>query len=143
MQQTPKLKILTVLTVVAFLSLMYGILTPAKRRGGHTPDMSAIELTSRSGSETAPSSFQRTAERTAKKMGYATWGRSPFLPKTESVVTRTKLVLAGIAWDDQSPKAVINDQIVGVGDTVGGNSVVSIQKDRVIMSDGSSDFELR
>ena len=139
MNLTPKLKILAVLIFLAVVSLIYGILAPARQRGGKAPNPDVRESGAPSQSQAALS----TLVRKARGIGYTTWGRSPFMPKTEAVVTPTKLILAGIAWDDENPKAVINDEIVGAGDKVGGNTVVSIQKDRVIMSDGSSEFELR
>ncbi len=139
MIQHPKLNILVPFAALAVISLIGGVLTPAKRRRA---DASSSAM-SPAPVDTQVAAESSTFERKTKKMGYAAWGRSPFLQKTEAVVTPTKLILAGIAWDDQGPKAVINDQIVGVGDKVGGNTVVSIKKDRVIMNDGSSDFELR
>jgi hypothetical protein len=51
--------------------------------------------------------------------------------------------LNGIVWDKTSPMAIINDEIVKIGDSVGGKIVVDIKQDRVILNDGSKDFELR
>jgi hypothetical protein len=57
--------------------------------------------------------------------------------------TVPNLNLNGIAWDELSPRAVINNVIVGVGDKVGGYQVVQIEPNRVILNDGVNDFELR
>ena len=66
------------------------------------------------------------------------------MPKEVQVsVTGRRLVLDGIAWDRKSPRAVVNDRIVAVGDEVGGSTVVEIRKDRVILNNGAADFELR
>ena len=54
----------------------------------------------------------------------------------------SSLSLNGIIWDKKNPKAMLGDAFVKKGDTVGGNKVVDIKKDRVILNDGSKDFEL-
>lgn len=52
-------------------------------------------------------------------------------------VSLSKLKLSGIIMDRNSPKAIINDAIVRVGDMVGGAKVVRITKQSVIlMCDG-------
>lgn len=53
------------------------------------------------------------------------------------------IYLNGILWDKSCPMAIINDQIVKIGDTVSGKIVVDIKQDRVILNDGNKDFELR
>lgn len=75
----------------------------------------------------------------AKKTKFTSWGRNPFLPKGSSSAASD---LAGILWDEKSPKAIIGGIVVGIGDRVGGNTVVDIQKDRVILNDGAKDFEV-
>ncbi len=50
--------------------------------------------------------------------------------------------LKGILWDPQRPSAIINNQVVGVGDRLHGWQVMEIQKDRVILSDGATTREL-
>jgi Tfp pilus assembly protein PilP len=52
------------------------------------------------------------------------------------------LSLIGILWNQESPQAVINDQSVKVGDQIGPNKVVAIMPDKVVLNDGTSDFEL-
>jgi len=46
-------------------------------------------------------------------------------------------------YDKKYPQAIINGEVVGIGATVGGKRVVDIKEDRVILNDGSKDFELR
>lgn len=60
--------------------------------------------------------------------------RNPFSEaerKKEEALT-SGLILSGIVWDKNKPKAVINGRIVKVGDVVGGKTVTKIEKDRVI-----------
>jgi hypothetical protein len=54
-----------------------------------------------------------------------------------------KVLLSGIIADKAEPKAIINETIVGVGDTIGGNIIVEIVPDKVILSNGEKEFELR
>ena len=48
----------------------------------------------------------------------------------------------GIVWDEKTPKCVINNRIVGVGDEVAGKKVKEVRQDRVILSDGFGETEL-
>lgn len=56
--------------------------------------------------------------------------------------TASDLSLVGILWDKVNPLAIIDDNIVKIGDSVGSNKVVDIRQDRVILNDGINDFEL-
>jgi len=76
------------------------------------------------------------------------WVRDPFSGKLYTSVrkqgnTPKTLSLAGIIWDKNKPAALINDKVVGVGDRVGGSTVVSIKNDRVLLNDGTNDFEIK
>lgn len=72
------------------------------------------------------------------------WLKCPFSGKIYSGGTETMgLRLAGIIWDQKVPLAMINDSIVRIGDRLGSHIVVDIKPDRVILNDGSKDFELR
>ena len=66
------------------------------------------------------------------------WGRNPFLLGAQPV----EMVLQGIIWDPVTPQALINDQIVGVGDWVQKMQVIDIQNQKVILSDGTKTIEL-
>ena len=72
--------------------------------------------------------------------------RNPFAAiPTEKVVTETPqldLKLGGIIWNDVSPSAMINDDIVEVGDTVGDATVKKIMKTSVILMKGNEEYTL-
>ncbi len=79
------------------------------------------------------------------------WKGSPFLaersvPKPMGTVEAGSgeefFVLKGILWDPKSPSAIVNDRVVSTGGRLGRWRVVEIQKDRVILSDGSSTREI-
>ncbi len=76
----------------------------------------------------------------------ADWGENPFMANRQPAASgsasaaemESDLVLNGILWDSKNPSAVVNNQVVGVGDPLGPWKVVEILKDRVILSDGAS-----
>ena len=55
----------------------------------------------------------------------------------------SKLSLNGIIASGKTFKAMIGDSIVGKGDKISGNTVLEVQKDKVILNDGTKDFELK
>lgn len=71
--------------------------------------------------------------------------RDPFSRSTIKPIeaSYSPMLLSGILWDEKNPSAIINGRIVGIGDKVDGNTVVSIKQDSVILNDGISDFILR
>lgn len=85
---------------------------------------------------TAPKEFVLSSDK---------YGRDdPFNPVFDrKVESYGKGGLSGIIWDEKDPKAIIDGKIVGVGEKSGANTVVTIEPDRVILSDGSRDFEIR
>lgn len=79
------------------------------------------------------------------------WGESPFLternaprsPELPAQPAEQEVRLQGVLWDPQAPTAIVNNRVVGRGDSVGRWEVVEIQKDRVVLSDGSTTRTLR
>ncbi|MFA5320673.1 MAG: hypothetical protein WBE75_02705 [Candidatus Omnitrophota bacterium] len=51
--------------------------------------------------------------------------------------------LAGIFWDSDKPRAIINGRIAGPGDEVDGVRVKEIRRDRVILENGGRETELK
>ena len=52
------------------------------------------------------------------------------------------LQLKGVFLDQETPMALINDEVVSVGDKIGGSVVSAIKEDRVVLNDGKRDFQL-
>ncbi|MFC1674541.1 hypothetical protein ACFL1K_01410 [Candidatus Omnitrophota bacterium] len=72
------------------------------------------------------------------------WMRCPFSGKIYASETDSlDLKLSGIVWDELNPQALINARIVGVGDQIGGYSVVEIQQNKVILNDGKDNLILK
>lgn len=134
--QNKKPVILIVLGVVAILVLSHGITSSPKGRRGPASGESAFYR------QEAGKAGQITGQikRRAKKTKFTSWARNPFLPRGSGP---SAAGLTGILWDNRSPKAIIDDSIVGIGDKWGNNTVVDIKQDRVILNDGARDFELK
>jgi len=133
---------LIVLGAVALISLIYGIVTPSKMRQRAQAARKEAADVPRPAVE--PIKVLVAEERYPKRGSYSEWGKSPFVMSHESQdkLTRSALVLGGIAWDAISPKAVINDSIVVVGDEIEGRKVVAIHPGNVILTDGEKEIQL-
>lgn len=111
---------------------------PMNKNVSSTP---AIDVLKTSGSE-----FYKKLEEETKSMELK---RDPFtftFAKSQpdsSVASARELRLSGIVWDQDNPGAIINNKIVAVGQEVDGNKVVDIKENRVILNDGTHNFELR
>lgn len=64
--------------------------------------------------------------------------RDPF----NFALTRGGLKLIGIIWDRERPQAIINNIVVNPGDKISINKVIKIERDSVVLNDGSGDYVL-
>ena len=53
------------------------------------------------------------------------------------------LKLEGIIWNEEEPLAVINDEIMRVGESIGSAKLIEIREDEVIFKDGEGEFILK
>ncbi|MDD5070830.1 MAG: hypothetical protein PHV17_08895 [Candidatus Omnitrophica bacterium] len=63
--------------------------------------------------------------------------RDPFSyqPQKSSMAdNKSEIILNGIIWDEENPKAIINNFIFGVGDRIGAVVIKEIKKDRIIVN---------
>lgn len=134
--QNKKLVILFILTIVAALSLIRGILAPS---GSKRQPVSSVTVAQ---SESLSGAAKTGSLRYAKRTSYASWARNPFVVSESGSNNSKGLILDGIVWDKKSPVAIINGNMVGIGDKVQENTVVDIKQDRVILNDGTGNFEL-
>lgn len=132
--ENKKVIILAVLAVFAAISLVYGIKNSGKR---------AVKSASPSVASLTSGGESKTVYPTERKYRRSeqTWRRNSFVPAGTS--TSTNLVLSGIIWNKDKPKAMIGDMIVAKGDSINNNKVVDIRPDKVILNDGVKDFELK
>jgi len=54
-----------------------------------------------------------------------------------------ELSLTGILWDKTDPLAIINGNVVKKGDPIGNKTVVEINQDSVVLSDGNTLLEFK
>jgi len=107
------------------------------------PAAVTIKKTPEEGYRQDDSASFRRLERETRDMQFS---RDPFLPSRISIPTGvfySDFRLTGIFWDDKTPSAIINGMVVRIGDEVGGNKIVGITPDSVILNDGLSDFSLK
>ncbi|MBI3621376.1 MAG: hypothetical protein HY208_04235 [Nitrospirae bacterium] len=64
------------------------------------------------------------------------WGRDPFAQPTKEEVMAGTLSLTAILYHQSSAVAVLNGQVVRVGDEVDGRQVVAIDRDHVMVREG-------
>jgi len=134
--QNKKVIILVVLSIFAVISLARGIMAPSKHR-----TVSAPAVSSQQAAGAQPADSHTAMQRRARRSAFKSWKRSPFAPV--GTATSTTLVLNGIIWNKDRPKAMIGDTIVTKGEKIGENKVVDIKPDRVILNDGTNNFELK
>ncbi len=137
--QDKKVIALMVLSVLAVISLVYGVTSTPKSRA-KAPATPAGQVAAAPAQSTVKSAVS-TARR-ARRSQFKTWKRNPFA-SGQTASTASELTLNGIIWNKTKPKAMIGDAIVVKGDLLGTNKVIDIQPNKVILNDGTKDFELR
>ena len=86
-------------------------------------------------------SGSREAQR--RRMAELDWTRDPFTRPAEAVQAQAvSLSLSGIIWDEHAPIAIINGQMLRVGQEFSGYRVVEIAQDHVSITDGTKTFQL-
>ena len=92
-----------------------------------------------SSTEAAVSSPARAASRDAQRRRATSlpWSRDPFA-RVVVGVEGNALALSGILWDSRQPLAIINGQVLRVGEELEGYRVVEISPDRVSVTDGTT-----
>ena len=138
--QNKKLILLIILGIAAVFSLIYGIVTPSKAKRELSNKSAGIK---KQRAVTAEINIASNTKR-PRRTDFSDWGRDPFSsgPSTAAPSTLSDMVLTGILWDDSAPLAMINDNLVGAGDKIGGYTAVEIKKDRVVLTDGEQNYTL-
>ena len=94
--------------------------------------------------KTSQNRFVKTNRR-AEKTAFLSWKRNPFATqKIPGGSSSVELELKGVVWYDNVLKAMLNDGvIVGVGDTVGSDTVVGITDNSVTLKRGIKKYTIR
>lgn len=96
----------------------------------------------------SPSSLERVEKETAAP-SVREIKRDPFLPsymrlesKRSGVFSSEELgfSLSGIMWDPEDPVAIINGEVMHVGDVINGKKILEIKKDRVVFGEGEARY---
>jgi hypothetical protein len=134
-----KLIVLIVLAVLAVLSIVYG-LVKSSRETARMPE----KLVESSNKAAAVNKVSTVLPSTPPvRSAYSSWGRNPFALPGERYASLEDLRLEGVLSDKNKFSAIINDRVVIIGEEIEGNTVVDIRADRVILSDGQKEFELK
>lgn len=82
----------------------------------------------------------RIDARKRAKTAYTGWGQNPFMLKRAPKA----FYIEGIMWDEKNPKAIINGNIVGIGDAVESKTIVDIKPSSIIIKgDDGKEVELK
>jgi hypothetical protein len=131
--------ILVILAIGAIISLSHGMLSLSSRSRRARP---AARPAAEASGETAQGSGVESIRRRVVRTIFKSSPRNPFSTAKASS-GGAPFVLGGIVGSAKNPKAMIGNDIVGVGEKVGGCTVVVIKSDRVILNDGTRDIELK
>ena len=79
-----------------------------------------------------------------KRTEFVDWPRNPFakLQTEKEFSSVSDLKLGAIMWGGKEASAVINNSIVSIGDKITDKTVKQIDKNRVILTDGTNDYVL-
>lgn len=139
--QNKKVILAVILVAGAIFSLIYGITAPPASKGRRASSQQGPALQGNAANLNVSTS---PTNRLAVRTRFKSWRRRPFAPVgTPGGSGPTTLVLSGIFAKGNAYKAMVGDTIVMKGDKIGSNTVVDIQKDKVILNDGTKDFELK
>ncbi len=70
------------------------------------------------------------------------WGEDPFVRDFSFITEIRDLQLTAITISESRSYALINNQIVGVGDEISGKKVIEIEKDKVVVEKGGRRFTI-
>ena len=153
-RQTQQIAILVALAGVVVT--VYGRAPkPARAATSHGPEVIETREASSSGAtdgagaaspqESAPVDWAAQSAKRAQQHQTAqrlAWGRDPFMRAGTGAGQLPGLALQGILWDPTDAIAIINGQMVHIGQDCDGFRVVQILQDRVVLSDGANTYEL-
>lgn len=67
------------------------------------------------------------------------WGRDPFSLTPDKQTETGTFQLSAVIWDETNPIAIINNEVVGIGQEIDGCQVIKINKDNVILKKGEEE----
>ncbi len=132
MQRNRKLAILIVFMIVAIF-----VWIPKSKK----PTAVSANTSSAALDQTIP--LIKTVPR--KRTEFVGWPRDPFakLQTEKGISSVSDFKLGAIMWGGKNPSAFINGKFVSTGDKVDDKTVKRIDKNRVILTDGTNDYVLK
>ena len=140
-QRTLALLVILIVVMIAFYAKAGRSISPL---AGYTSGRRPVEESPSPSSSVALAMPERLAQREAQRQRVTllAWGRDPFSRGTAAGQV-SGLSLSGILWDASAPIAIINGQMVHVGEQCEGYRVTEITRDRVSVTDGTDTVQLR
>jgi hypothetical protein len=135
-KETIQIIITGILIVVLIALIIYNV----QRKRSVQPSLVTLPVAGdaeTTGSSGIQNSFMALEEE-AKKLSLK---RDPFAASMDE--STGELYLNGIAWDEQIPRAIINNEILEVGGQIQGSTIIEIKEDRVILNNGKDNMELK
>ena len=136
-QQKLKIALPILILVMAFVWGPAIMGSGSKKNGKSVGNVSSGSVSQ--GSNLDLIALARSSERKKARTSYVDWGRNPFTLSESPKAS----VLEGIMWDAKNPQAIINGNILGIGEKVGSGVIVDIQKTSVIIKNGAIEKEYR
>jgi hypothetical protein len=131
--------IVTVFLILIFIFVLANSLAAIRRRGRPKGAFkSGIAVRSATAAARLPSAGVSADDE------QLVWRRDPFSGKVYSGAgTEVVLDLKGILWDGKNPQALIGEEPVKEGDTIGKYRVIKIEKGGIVVNDGTKDIQVR
>ena len=106
------------------------------------PAAKAVQPAPTATTDTAAKPADTTGALTPKVLPPETWGADPFVRDWVMVNELANLKLKAITLGGEHPYALINDQILQIGDEISGKRVTKIESDNVTLEQGGRTFTL-
>jgi hypothetical protein len=116
--------------------------TYAKAKAAHPAPATRAVQPAPTATDTAVKPAETTGALTPKVLPPETWGADPFIRDWVMVNELANLKLKAITLGGERPYALINDQILQVGDEISGKRVAKIESDNVTLEQGGRTFTL-
>ncbi len=124
--------------LIAVWALVRGSTVPVGRGNGSGETASGPSQVSQV-SIPSPGPFSRESQVRTHVSG---WGRSPFELVGGGAMGAKGLALNGIVWDENFPLAMINDQVLGVGEKIDNRQIKKITRTEVTLEEQGREFIL-
>jgi len=139
-----KIIITSILIFVLILAWLNSIrILIKKSKEGKTKESVSASIYTPGSSLTLPADIVPVARKEWKQDKDLDWKRCIFSGISYSQEATTQdLSMSGIIWDEVEPRTIINGEILKEGDMIGNFRIEKIEKQKVILSNGSKTIEL-